>query len=221
MSDDLVKRLRWMGHEDTEAAADCIEALTKELARSTRLISKMVPLSACGNYVFWDGVGDIELDHNGELRSRIEALTSEVGELQEVFDFQWRANMRAVEMWRTANPGNELVLPDSAKLTVWMLEQLEAARADAKEAEAYAEELAECNEDFSVCNQHLKTQVTELQKQFNICRMALAKAMMALQGSRETILQLVNSRGSEAEGADEDWVGDIDATLAEIEGEKG
>ena len=37
--------------------------------------------------------------------------------------------MRAVEMWRTANPGNDLVLPDSAKLTVWMLEQLKALTA--------------------------------------------------------------------------------------------
>ena len=32
MSDEeLVKRLRWMGHEDTEAAADRIEALTEQL----------------------------------------------------------------------------------------------------------------------------------------------------------------------------------------------
>jgi hypothetical protein len=113
MSDDLVKRLRdpAFGTETSErllmvAAADRIEALTKELARSTRLISKMVPLSSCGNYVFWDGVGDIELDHNGELRSRIEALTAE---------------------------------------------RDEAARADAKKAEAYAE---------------------ELEKELNICRMA-------------------------------------------------
>jgi len=56
---------------------------------------------------------------------RIEALTAEVGELQEVFDFQWKANMRAVEMWRAANPGNDLVLPDSANLTVWLLERNE------------------------------------------------------------------------------------------------
>ena len=75
------------------------------------------------------------------MLARTEALTTELSELQGVFDFQWRAHMRAVEMWRTANPGNDLVLPDSAKLTVWMLEQLEAARADAKEAEAYAEGL--------------------------------------------------------------------------------
>jgi hypothetical protein len=33
MTDDLVKRLRWMGHEDTEAGADRIEALTAERER--------------------------------------------------------------------------------------------------------------------------------------------------------------------------------------------
>ena len=64
-----------------------------------------------------------------EAALRIEALTAEVGELQEVFDFQWRANMRAVEMWRAANPGNDLVLPDSARLTVWMLDRIEALTA--------------------------------------------------------------------------------------------
>ena len=44
----------------------------------------------------------------------------------------------------------------------------------------------------------------------------LAKAVKALEYSRETILELVNSRYSEAEGTDEDWVGEIDATLAEL-----
>ena len=96
---------------------DRVEALTADLARSTRLISKMVPLSACGNYVFWDGVGDIELDHNGELRNRIEALTAERDEHWKSF-VHWRKEADA------------------------LTEQLEAARADAKEAEAYAEELA-------------------------------------------------------------------------------
>jgi hypothetical protein len=90
-------------------------------------------------------------DARQEAADRIEALTAERDELQQVFDFQWRAHMRAVEMWRTANPGNDLVLPDSAKLTVWMLEQLEAARTDAKEAEAYAEELA--GDQVDLCRQ--------------------------------------------------------------------
>ena len=36
----------------------------------------------------------------------------------------------------------------------------------------------------------------------------------ALGYARETILDRVNARGSEAEGSDADWVGDIDALIA-------
>lgn len=36
----------------------------------------------------------------------------------------------------------------------------------------------------------------------------------ALAGARQTIIDLTNSRGSEAEGTDADWVGDIDAILS-------
>ena len=79
--EELIARLR-MIHEwkiGKEAAAR-IEAMIADLARSTRMIAKMVPLSADGNYVFWDGVGDIELDHNGKLRETIEALEAKLGE---------------------------------------------------------------------------------------------------------------------------------------------
>jgi hypothetical protein len=56
---------------------------------------------------------------------RIEALIAERDEFQQVFDMQWKADMRAVEMWREAHPGNDLVLPDSAKLSVWLLDRVE------------------------------------------------------------------------------------------------
>lgn len=62
--------------------------------------------------------------------------------------------------------------------------------------------------------------IEELEKQNASLEAKLAMAVDALKGSRETILQLVNSRNSEAEGTDEDWVGDIDDTLAEIKGEQ-
>jgi DNA repair exonuclease SbcCD ATPase subunit len=205
MTDDLVKRLRAVDHLDIE---DCF---------------MQSPLYAYA-------------------ADRIEALTTELSELQEVFDFQWRAHMRAVEMWRTANPGNDLVLPDSAKLTVWMLEQLEAARADAKEAEAYAEELERDLKTCRMAQAVMDNTVAELEREcddyafkladanntYSEMHVALseandklAKAVEVLRGCRETILQLVNSRHSEAEGTDEDWVGDIDTALAEIEGENG
>lgn len=41
----------------------------------------------------------------------------------------------------------------------------------------------------------------------------------ALAQARETILQLKNSRWSEAEGSDSDWVGFIDAALLKARGE--
>jgi hypothetical protein len=110
----------------------------------------------------------------------IQTLTAERDELQQVFDFQWRAHMRAVEMWRTANPGNDLVLPDSAKLTVWMLEQLEAARADAKEAEAYAEGLEkeiELNEQEACM---LENDLIKADKEIDNLKAKLAKAVEAL-----------------------------------------
>jgi hypothetical protein len=49
--------------------------------------------------------------------------------------------MRAVEMWRAANPGNDLVLPDSAKLTVWLLERTEALTAERDEWKARSREV--------------------------------------------------------------------------------
>jgi hypothetical protein len=90
---------------------------------------------ACGYPIH--ATKDKACDWCRQSADRIETLTSEVGELQGVFDFQWRANMRAVEMWRTSNPGNDLVLPDSAKLTVWLLERNETLTAKlAKAVEA-------------------------------------------------------------------------------------
>ena len=85
---ELIARLRSniFGTGTTMLAADRIEALTADLARSTRMIAKMVPLSADGNYVFWDGVGDIELDHNGELRETIEALEAKLATCEKYRD---------------------------------------------------------------------------------------------------------------------------------------
>jgi hypothetical protein len=93
-----------------------------------------------------DGYADLSV----AAADRIKALTAEVGELQEVFDFQWRANMRAVEMWRAANPGNDLVLPDSAKLTVWMLERNEALTAKLAKAVEGLDKAAALIEDRHV-----------------------------------------------------------------------
>lgn len=57
--------------------------------------------------------------------NRIEALVAENAEYEEVFDMQWKAGMRAVERWREAHPGNDLVLPDTADLCLWLLARVE------------------------------------------------------------------------------------------------
>lgn len=43
---------------------------------------------------------------------------------------------------------------------------------------------------------------------------AAPELLEALREARQTILDLKNSRGSEAEGSDDDWVGDIDAAIS-------
>jgi hypothetical protein len=41
---EVVKRLRWMGHENTDAGADLIEALTAKLAEAEAKLAKAVEL---------------------------------------------------------------------------------------------------------------------------------------------------------------------------------
>ena len=81
---ELIARLREHPTVDTVAAAARIEVLLSDLLRSTRIISKMVPLSADGNHVFWDGVGEIELDHNGKLRAGVEEATKALLEIHRI-----------------------------------------------------------------------------------------------------------------------------------------
>lgn len=44
----------------------------------------------------------------------------------------------------------------------------------------------------------------------------VAVLVVALEEARQTILDLVNSRWSEADGTDADWVGGIDAALGKV-----
>lgn len=48
-------------------------------------------------------------------------------------------------------------------------------------------------------------------------REAMLECEKALREARDTILHLKNSRWSEAEGSDEDWVSDIDAALSKLD----
>ena len=62
----------------------------------------------------------------------------ENAELNATLDAVIAADERAVELWRAAHPGNELVIPDRAKLVGWLLEQNAALRAATVEVCALA-----------------------------------------------------------------------------------
>lgn len=46
-------------------------------------------------------------------------------ELRSLFDLRWKADMRAIEMWQEAHPGNDLVWPDHGDMVTWLLERLD------------------------------------------------------------------------------------------------
>ena len=61
---------------------------------------------------------------------RIAELERENAELNATLDAIIAADERAVELWRATHPGNDLVIPDRAKLVGWLLEQNTALRAE-------------------------------------------------------------------------------------------
>ena len=58
---------------------------------------------------------------------QIDVLTAadRIEQLEQTFDLRWSADMRAIEIWRKDNPGNELVMPDHTDLCVWCLNRIE------------------------------------------------------------------------------------------------
>lgn len=70
---------------------DLLQARVKELeAENKRLLKYMVPISKDGNHVFIDGTGDVEIDHEGALRSRATRAEQE----RETLDASWRETLR-------------------------------------------------------------------------------------------------------------------------------
>lgn len=63
------------------------------------------------------------------LIGRIEELETEVAEIQSVWDLTWKADQKAIEIWRTSHPRDETVFPDRSKMTEWMLERITALKA--------------------------------------------------------------------------------------------
>lgn len=73
-------------------------------------------------------------------------LQMEVDELRHIFDLVWSADMRAVKRWQDAGAAigedRSLTLPDRSKLTEWLLNERDSARAKAFEEAAVAAENA-------------------------------------------------------------------------------
>lgn len=57
-------------------------------------------------------------------------LERENADLHDTIDAVIAADERAVDLWRAAHPGKELVIPDRTKLVGWLLEQNAALRKD-------------------------------------------------------------------------------------------
>ena len=55
-------------------------------------------------------------------------IAIELAELQATFDLRWRADRRAMELWRKQT-GRSLVAPDHADLVVFLLDRIERATA--------------------------------------------------------------------------------------------
>jgi len=81
------------------------------------------------------------------LRAGNERLRGELADMQATFDLSYNANLRGIKLWQDANPGNELVWPDQAKLVEWLLGELAQAKREhagslVKEVQDHIDELA-------------------------------------------------------------------------------
>ena len=66
--------------------------------------------------------------HEAVMQQLIEELSraeADNTEYELTFDLQWKADMRAIQLWQDAHPGNERVWPDRANMVVWLMAELD------------------------------------------------------------------------------------------------
>lgn len=61
--------------------------------------------------------------------ARAEQAEAQLNEYKPLFDLMWSADMRGVEAWRAEHPGNDLVMPDRAKVAKWIVQKWQDAEA--------------------------------------------------------------------------------------------
>jgi len=71
-----------------------------------------------------------------EIKARLDALLAKLADLQQSATLQTAASDRAIKLWQAAHPDRSDVWPDQAQLLVWLLEQLDAMRAERDGLEA-------------------------------------------------------------------------------------
>lgn len=54
----------------------------------------------------------------------IEELQEKLVEYEAIFDMMWKANMKAIQLWKKHHPGTDLVWPDMTKMMDWYVGQL-------------------------------------------------------------------------------------------------
>jgi len=134
------------GHDqavaDAEAQARQIADLTARVEAERERAEDQAALVTCG--CAYDNPTDLCLAHKRILdrlraadiaraekaKAEVARLTAELDEFQALFDLIWKADMRATQMWQDANPGNDLVWPDGANLTLWLMGQVDKAEAE-------------------------------------------------------------------------------------------
>ena len=70
------------------------------------------------------------------LLARAEQAESEKDDLDATFRMRWDADMRAITRWAEAHPERQLTWPDRADLVVWLLNEQEQVRREAREEAA-------------------------------------------------------------------------------------
>lgn len=89
------------------------------------------------------------IDDAVNLLRRYDELERENADLRDTLDVVIAADERAVNLWRAAHPGKELVIPDRTELVGWLLEQNAALR-------AHAERVGQANNQLVVENAALR-----------------------------------------------------------------
>lgn len=71
------------------------------------------------------------------LVALLREAVDDLADWESSFALYWKAMQRGSKAWRMANPGNELVLPDTGKLVEWLIEQLDQHRSTLIDANTF------------------------------------------------------------------------------------